>query len=138
VVVVDADRRFLDLNPAAGRVFDLSAEVIGAPLDTALDDTPDLDALLATSGEPTEFTSDGRIYEATPSVIRDEYDRLPGHSVVFHDVTRTRQRSWPVAGGVGRRPAGRDSRVRGQRAAGDGRDPPAPDGVPIVGPTSGG
>jgi len=75
VVVVDADRRLLDLNPAAGRVFDLSAEVIGAQLDTAPDGTPDLDALLATSGEPTEFTSDGRIYEATPSVIRDEYDR---------------------------------------------------------------
>lgn len=92
VVVVDADHRLVDLNEAAERVFDTSVNSLGEPVSAILDDELVAADLFGDSHGDAELTTDRRTYEASLSQLRNEYGRLVGYSVVFHDVTERKRR----------------------------------------------
>jgi PAS domain-containing protein len=79
--------------PAAGTVGrDVTVESMNDPVAALVGAAVAPEDLL--SAEAREFELDGgsRIVEARGSELRDEYQRLVGHSVVFHDVTDRKRR----------------------------------------------
>jgi len=93
VLVVDAENRVMDMNPAAERIVGARrSEVIGKPARQVLASWPDLvERLQAFTEDPVEstFTSkkDGRIYGLSISPLRDAGTRLRGQLITFRDVT---------------------------------------------------
>ncbi len=96
VVVVDDERRVLDLNPAASELFDASVDAVaGQPIRAVVDE--DLSTLrssdvvdLATGIGPREF-------EPTVSTVTGPDGDHLGHSVVLRDVTERRNREQRLA-----------------------------------------
>lgn len=92
VIILDMDDRLLRINRAAEEQFDLNpASVVGDPVSTVLGS----DAFEIEPGETvsTLDTAGGRrSFEVTISPITNRHDRRIGHTLVFRDVTRRKQR----------------------------------------------
>ena len=91
VIVVNRDRRIIELNAAAADVF-ATAEpaALKTPLDDLVGEPIDLDA----SGRTTTVRVDGELrhFAITPSEHADPAGVSVGYSVVFQDITVQRQR----------------------------------------------
>ncbi|QRV14989.1 PAS domain-containing protein [Haloterrigena salifodinae] len=95
VLVVDADRRIIDSNPVAQRLFDRDRDaLVGTPVDDVVP-TVDVDAVIDASpdggdGHDGQFSLDDgaerRIYELSASPIDGRGGPL-GWTLVVHDVT---------------------------------------------------
>ena len=90
VVILNADRRIVDGNAEACRVFSVNAdEMLGRPIDVYLGDV-DLDA----GGETVSLVAgtERREYAITPSAFEDSSGSIAGYTVVLQDVTVERRR----------------------------------------------
>ncbi len=97
VIVTDAQRRVVDLNPAAQNILRrLSSEVVGSPLARV---EPGLDALLDVPGDEEEAhkeislgkDTERRDYDLALSSLRDRKGRTTGYLLVLRDVTERRR-----------------------------------------------
>lgn len=93
VLVIDAENRVVDLNPAAERIIGVKGStVIGRPAGEVLTSWPSLaEPFQEMTGVQEETTvtseSDGRIYGLSISPLHREGPRLVGHLLTFRDVT---------------------------------------------------
>jgi signal transduction histidine kinase len=89
-VVVDTDERIVDCNPAAEAVFDIAeSTVLGAPLEHATQlRIDDADEQVVTHAD----RGDRRTFSVSTSQLRNESDRIVGHTVLLQDVTDQQRR----------------------------------------------
>ena len=98
VIVLDAQSRVVDINPAACSGMEITAnQVIGLPAAQLLADRPDLIRLLQNDGpimEDVSYTSPSGIsfvLDSFFSPLFDQNSKLIGHLVVVRDITKQRQ-----------------------------------------------
>jgi len=97
VIVLDAQTRIVDINPAAQRLFDRPAvEVIGQSLARFLVDRPDLvenyqGVLEVHTQIVLEEVSEQRHFELRISPIFGRRGKLSGRLIVLHDITERQQ-----------------------------------------------
>jgi signal transduction histidine kinase len=92
VVVVDRDERIVKLNDAAAEVFGVEpAAAATEPLSACVGF--DLDTLRDSDTVELSRPDGSRQFEATVSPVSDQFDRQPGYTIVFTDVTQQRVRS---------------------------------------------
>ncbi|MFB6361611.1 MAG: ATP-binding protein [Halobacteriales archaeon] len=91
VIVVDRDRRVLDLNRAAGTVL-ARGDAVGAPLDTLLPREADIEAMFNDPRGGVDVPIGNRSFESSTSDLYDNHGRLLGRSIVLHDVTERERR----------------------------------------------
>ena len=97
VMVLNAQDRIVDLNPAAERIIGWSiSEAVGQPADRVLSSWPDL--VESYHGMEDAYTEiavhEGEVqhtYELRISPMRDRRGRFTGHLIVFHDITDRKQ-----------------------------------------------
>jgi signal transduction histidine kinase len=89
VLVVDDQRRVVDLNEAATTTFDVELETIaGEPVQAIVGRDP---YALCKEAELELHTVEGpRQFTVSISAITDEHDRAAGHAILFQDVTTER------------------------------------------------
>jgi PAS domain S-box-containing protein len=93
VVVVDAETRVVDVNPAAEEILDwTTTEVIGQPAAQALSAWPDLLGLLGKGGGGrTEMElrqgTECRTFDIRVSPLHDHDEQARGHVIVLRDIT---------------------------------------------------
>ncbi|MFC2020358.1 histidine kinase N-terminal 7TM domain-containing protein [Chloroflexota bacterium] len=97
VMVLDAQNRLVDINPAALSIIECSlAEVIGKPLATVLSQQPELVERSNTSKVVAyleiviEKSEKQHYYESHISPIWDKRDHLLGRLITLHDITERR------------------------------------------------
>jgi PAS domain S-box-containing protein len=90
VLVLDAQNRIVDFNPAARRIFEGKApKLIGQPADHML---PALDGRMPDKAEITLLIGDEeRFFELRSSPLYSPSRRLHGHVVILHNITERRQ-----------------------------------------------
>jgi PAS domain S-box-containing protein len=97
VIIMDAENRIVDLNPAAQRVIGCSAsESIGQPVEKGLSGWPGLVEHCRNMAEiHSEIVSNenGRkhYFDLSISPLHDRHNRLTGQLVVLHDITERKQ-----------------------------------------------
>ena len=98
VIVIDAQNRIVDLNPAAQALLKSTpSAAVGRPLIQFLNDWPDLMALCAEAKEGihTEITLSGKaeegIFDLDVTPLRGKRGQLTGRLMVMHDVTERRR-----------------------------------------------
>ncbi|USZ71486.1 PAS domain S-box protein [Natronosalvus halobius] len=84
-LVVDTERRIVDLNPAARTLLGRE-QVVGKPIETVL---PASQPLLDGTTQELNITRNGTIVETTVSPVRDE--RTDGLVLMFRDITDQRR-----------------------------------------------
>jgi signal transduction histidine kinase len=99
VVVVDRDGTVVDCNPAAAGALEVDADALvgsalAAHLPAATASTGVLDPETTTELTPGVG---GRRYEAQSSAVRDQHDRVIGHTLVLRDVTDRHHREQRLA-----------------------------------------
>jgi PAS domain S-box-containing protein len=91
VLVLDAQNRIADINPAAQQLVGVSAAVIGQHAETALAGWPELARLCCEPQETLAEISTGdeilRYLELRTSFLRDRRGQLTGRLLVLHDIT---------------------------------------------------
>ncbi|PSP81086.1 hypothetical protein BRC81_01470 [Halobacteriales archaeon QS_1_68_20] len=91
VIVVDDERRVLDINPAATELFEVSVDdVAGRPIEAVVDD--DLSALRSSDVVDLVTGIGPREFEPTVSTVTGPDGDHLGYSVVLRDVTERRNR----------------------------------------------
>ena len=91
-ITVTDGHDILDWNAAATDLFEReSSTVVGEPLATILPDTFDIKELLAGGQTTCRLPDSDRVLEASSSRITDSDDRTLGHSLIFRDITDSRQ-----------------------------------------------
>ncbi len=97
VIVLDAQQRIADLNPAAQRILEKPAsQLIGTPVAQAFDSWPSLLRLCRDGGESHKEISVGageaqRYYDVHTSAWADRHDHPIGCLIVLHDITERKQ-----------------------------------------------
>jgi len=107
VLVLDDEKRLVDANPAAMRLFDAAATV-GEPVESV---APGLLTAIESDDEyvPTGDGSTGsgtvEVYDLNRAPIRDQYDRDRGNVIVLRDITlqKHRQRTFESLQSVSQR-----------------------------------
>lgn len=98
VIVIDPQRRVVDLNPAAREILHgLDPDAVGRPLESV---APEISALLEGHGEAEEAheevslgrdSAGRRDYDLALSALRDRKGMVTGHLLVLRDVTERRR-----------------------------------------------
>jgi len=95
VLFLDAQQQIVDLNPAAQRVFGLSAEAIGGSALSLASAWPDIADLLQAQKEMQREVvlgiSEQRHFEVRLSFLRDGQGNLAGRLIVLHDITERKE-----------------------------------------------
>jgi two-component system, sensor histidine kinase and response regulator len=96
IVVVDMRGRVVEINPAAQRILDVTAEkAIGRPADQIVPGNGIVQEGGVRSVEVTEHVTLGKAgqqeYELSLSMLGDRLGRITGHLIVLHDVTERRR-----------------------------------------------
>jgi PAS domain S-box-containing protein len=97
VIVIDAQNRIVDLNPAAQRAISYtSSEAIGQQASKVLSNWPDLveryhDVTDIRSEIVLGETEKQRYFDLHISPLRDKHDHLTGRLVVLRDITKRKQ-----------------------------------------------
>ena len=97
VIVVDAQNRIADLNPAGQRAIGyMASEAIGQQASKVLSNWPDLveryrDVTEIHSEIVLGETEKQRYFDLRISPLRDKWDRLAGRLVVLRDITKRKQ-----------------------------------------------
>jgi PAS domain S-box-containing protein len=90
VIVLDAQNRIVDLNPAAQRL--TGADAVGRPMQGLLTDRPDLVEDYGTVlRAQSEITLDERIYDLRISPLADRRGQISGRLVVLRDISERKQ-----------------------------------------------
>ncbi|QSG04992.1 histidine kinase N-terminal 7TM domain-containing protein [Halapricum desulfuricans] len=93
VVIVGADRRVRDLNPAAEALFGVDRSIaLGEPLPVVIPDAPDLSTATG-SGETDVILDSGRIVSVSVEATTDSRERSLGWLLVCRDITEKRQQA---------------------------------------------
>ena len=91
-ITVTDGHSILDWNAAATDLFEREfSTVAGEDLATILPDTFDIKELLAGGQTTCRLPDSDRVLEATSSRITDSDDRTLGHTLIFRDITDSRQ-----------------------------------------------
>ena len=96
VIVLDAQNRIVDLNPAAQRIIGHSpSRAIGQPAARVLSSWPDLERYLDVTGAPSQIVlGEGEaqhIYDPRISLLHDPHGSLTGRLIVLRDVTERKR-----------------------------------------------
>jgi signal transduction histidine kinase len=92
VVVLDAYRRVVDLNPAGERALGVpSTQAVGQRVETLLAGEPSALDHAGGPGPPEELARGGRHYEVTTTPLRDRGGRETGRVVMLRDVSERHQ-----------------------------------------------
>lgn len=93
VVLLDAEDRVADLNPAACSLFGVtSAEVVGGPVEALLPATVDADAFRDAGRITFQFPHSDRVVESETTVTVGDGGREIGRTIVCNDITEERRR----------------------------------------------
>lgn len=90
VIVLDADNRIVDVNPAARYIVEkFDAGMIGRPVGEALPGIFDIQLQSSTSTVEIELTHKDRrqVYEVRMSALYDRQDRLTSRILLLHEIT---------------------------------------------------
>ena len=97
VIILDAQNRFIDINPATQRIIGYSlSEVIGQPFARVLSQQPELvkhsyvhaiETMEAYSEVVIEKGEKQYYYELRISPLHDQYGHLTGRLIILHDIT---------------------------------------------------
>ncbi|MFB6256970.1 MAG: ATP-binding protein [Haloplanus sp.] len=91
-IAITDQRRVVDWNDAAVRLFDKKCEtVVGERLTTVLPDTFDVDVLLAGEQTICQLPESDRLVEASAGQITDEDSRVLGYTLTVRDITARRR-----------------------------------------------
>jgi diguanylate cyclase (GGDEF)-like protein/PAS domain S-box-containing protein len=95
LMVLDGQKRLVDINPAARFIFPNCAAAIGSPYNGIFNHLPKLMMTLE-KGEDTKFEIDienghCRVFEVTLSHLAFSYGEISGWLLIFHDVTRFKE-----------------------------------------------
>ncbi|MEZ3169984.1 ATP-binding protein [Halorubrum sp. RMP-47] len=91
-ITVTDGHSILDWNAAATDLFEREfSTVVGEHLATVLPDTFDIKELLAEEQTTCRLPDSDRVLEASSSRITDSDDRTLGHTIIFRDITDSRQ-----------------------------------------------
>jgi PAS domain S-box-containing protein len=96
VIVLDAENRIIDLNPAAQRIIDRQDDVIGQPVVLVLSGRPDVvDHFRATTEARGDVVLGGGqaqgVYDLRTAPLHDRGGRFTGQLVMLHDVTERKE-----------------------------------------------
>jgi len=96
VIVLDAENRIVDLNPAAQRIIGRQEEVIGQPVVLVMSGRPDvIDHFRETTEARGEVVLGGGqaqgVYDLRTSPLYDRRGRLTGRMVILHDITERKK-----------------------------------------------
>jgi PAS domain S-box-containing protein len=96
VIVLDAEQRVAEINPAARQLIGRDAQVIGEPIARAFAPFPELlahcrDALEANVEIVLRQNQTPRVYELRLSPLRDQQNKLIGRLVMLRDITARKQ-----------------------------------------------
>ncbi len=96
VIVVDAQRRIVDLNPAAQQIIGCTASAIGQPAERVLSMWADLveryrDVVIAQDEIVVDEDGSRQYYDLRLSPLYDRHGRLTGRLVVLHNVTERKR-----------------------------------------------
>ncbi|MFC6725201.1 PAS domain S-box protein, partial [Halobium palmae] len=97
VVVLDAEDRVVDFNPAAASLFDLAAADLGTDAGTALGvdggaALADGEDYVREADEEDDGSDERRYFEVDSVTVRDGRDDVRGRLYLFHDVSDRRNR----------------------------------------------
>ncbi|MFB6255609.1 MAG: sensor histidine kinase [Haloplanus sp.] len=93
IVVLDAERRVADINPAAATLFGVSTDAaVGAPVGRLLPETVDADVLCAPGSTTFRFPNSDRVVEGMTTATTDDAGREIGRTIVCNDITDERRR----------------------------------------------
>jgi len=93
IVVLNDQRRISDINTAACRMFDVSADsIVGGSLDDLLPQGTDGEDVYEPGGTTIRLQNSSRTIEAAANIMADEQGAKLGRTVIFTDVTDERQR----------------------------------------------
>lgn len=90
VIVLDADNRIVDVNPAARHIVaKFGVGMVGRPVGEALPDIFDMQLQSSASRVEIELTHEGRrqIYEVRMSSLYDRQERLTSRILLLHEIT---------------------------------------------------
>ncbi|MFL7791203.1 MAG: histidine kinase N-terminal 7TM domain-containing protein, partial [Anaerolineae bacterium] len=96
VIVLDAENRIVDLNPAAQRIIGRQEDVIGQPVVLVLSGRPDVvEHFRATTEARGDVVLGGGqvqgVYDLRTSPLHDRHGRSTGQLVMLHDITERKE-----------------------------------------------
>lgn len=95
IVITDANRQIIYLNPAAGEILAYDpADALGRSVDSLLSIDP---VTFKTEDAVATVDRDDRVYEVRTSPITNRRDRLIGHTFIIHEVTTQKERERQLA-----------------------------------------
>ncbi len=101
VIVLDPQRRIVDINPAAQRITQLSPAVIGQPAALALRSWPELNEVLdcdqETHRELCTPLGCQHIYDVYVAPLVDRFQHATGRLATLHDITQRKQNEEELA-----------------------------------------